>query len=313
MRKTALLVLNGALVVTVLTSTSSAALVLYEPFDYPSGQRVLGQSNSSTGTSWLLAAQSGTTDSTAINVASNSLTMPAPLQPTDGNSAAITGVGNLSGAANRLAFSPAGTPITSGTVYYSLALRVDSLSGSNNLNGGFFIGLNNTGNSATATNPGAVAARLQARIDPTDPNPTNPTRYNLGIFNNRSAPAASASWSTMPLNVGDTLFVVASYEINPAASNDVSRLWINPGSLGAAVAPAPTAVDLTFATTDINIASLLLRQSPAPFVTVDEIRVGTSWASVTAIPEPSPFFVLLAVSVLIAVSVKPWKLRGKCA
>ena len=308
MRKTSLLLVNCAAIVALLASTASAALVLYEPFDYTSGQRVLGQSNSSTGTSWLLAAASGTTDTTAINVASNSLTVPAPLQPTDGNSATINGIGNLSGAANRLAFNPAGTQITSGAVYYSLALRVDSLSGSNNLNGGFFIGLNNTGNSATTQNPGAVAARLQARIDPTDA-----TKYNLGIFNNRSAPAASASWSTMPLNVGDTLFVVASYEINAGASNDVSRLWINPGSLGAAVAPPPSAVDLTFAATDINIASLLLRQSPAPFLTLDEIRVGTDWGSVTAIPEPSQFLALLFVSVLIAAHAKPWKLRGKCA
>jgi hypothetical protein len=36
----------------------------------------------------------------------------------------------------------------------------------------------------------------------------------------------------MQLSVGNTIFAVASYEINSGASNDVSRLWINPGSLG---------------------------------------------------------------------------------
>ena len=77
---------------------------------------------------WLLAAQTGTTDTTGINVASGSLTpAPAAFQPPVGNSATIAGNGNLSGASDRLAFNPGGTQITSGTVFYSMALRVDSL------------------------------------------------------------------------------------------------------------------------------------------------------------------------------------------
>jgi hypothetical protein len=47
-------------------------------------------------------------------------------------------------------------------------------------------------------------------------------------------------------------------------------------------APAPIESDLTPATTDINIASIILRQSPAPSLTLDELRVGTTWASVTS-------------------------------
>jgi hypothetical protein len=132
---------------------------------------------------------------------------------------------------------------------------------------------------ATTANPTAAAARLQGRIDPLDA-----TKYNLGIFNNRNAMAASASWSSMQLNVGETYFVVASYEINAGASNDVSRLWINPVVDGSE--PAPSAIDLTFATNDLNIASIILRQGPAPHLTLDELRVGTSWQHVT-IPEPA--------------------------
>src|SRR6185312_5590710 len=85
-----------------------AALILYEPFDDSTPNRVLGQANASTGTSWLLAAGSSATDTTAINVASGSLSVPAPISTPVGNSATVNGTGNLSGAADRLAFASTG-------------------------------------------------------------------------------------------------------------------------------------------------------------------------------------------------------------
>ena len=155
-----------AAVLAVPVAHATAASLAYEPFDYTAGQRVLGQSNPSTGTCWLLAAGAAASgDTSAINVASGNLTPPAGMPAATGNSATITGVGNHSGAANRLAFA---SGVTSGSVYYSFELRIDSLDGSNNAGGGFFIGLNNTGNSATGTNPSAVAAR--ASIPMTPPN-----------------------------------------------------------------------------------------------------------------------------------------------
>jgi len=271
-------------VLAVPAAHAAAASLAYEPFDYTAAQRVLGQSNSNTGTSWLLAAASGAAgDTTAINVATGSLTGPSGLPAPIGNSATINGVGNLSGAANRLAFDSAGTSVTSGSVYYSFDLRIDSLEGSNNAGGGFFIGLNNTGNAATTTNPSAVAARVLARIDPNDPNPTSPTTYNLGIARNRATTAADIPWSG-PLNLGDTLFIVASVEIVDGLQNDVSRLWIDPTGDSA---PA-TLTDATTGTgTDIGLASIILRQSPAPFLTLDELRIGTEWADVAPVPEPT--------------------------
>jgi hypothetical protein len=68
--------------------------------------------------------------------------------------------------------------------------------------------------------------------------------------------------------------------------------------------PAPTLSDTT-AGTAINVASIILRQSPAPFVTVDEIRVGTDWASVTA-PEPGT---LTLVALACALSALPARKR----
>jgi hypothetical protein len=281
----------GALVVTALCSSASAALLRYEPFDYPVGALVEGQTNPD-GETWLTAYAS-TAPTYPVVVAGNLSAQPIP-DPV-GNSAEIDGNGSGAGKAIRL---PLGQTIASGDVYYSMALRVDALTGSNNLNGGFFVGFNNT-DTATTNNPGAAGARLQARIDPVDP-----TKYNLGIFNNRNAMAASTSWSPLQLDVGTTYFVVASHELIPGASNDLSRLWINPTAVGPQ--PLPSAIDTTPSGSDLSeaggVRSIILRQSPAPHVTIDEIRVGHTWTDV--IPEPTS----LAL-VLTGLALAPWRRR----
>jgi hypothetical protein len=95
------------------------------------------------------------------------------------------------------------------------------------------------------------------------------------------------------LTPGETLFVVLSYEAVPGLQNDIARMWINPDPstfrdpLFDPTVTLPDVIDNTTGTgTDIGIASILLRQSPAPNATLDELRVGTTWAAVT-IPEPA--------------------------
>ncbi|HEX6961598.1 MAG TPA: PEP-CTERM sorting domain-containing protein, partial [Lacipirellula sp.] len=167
-------------------------------------------------------------------------------------------------------------------------------------NGGFFLALNNS-SGPTTTNPTAGAARLQGRIDPTDP-----TQFNLGVFRNINAASAAPSWSG-PLSVGETLFLVGSYESVPGTQNDVARLWINPDpnsfadpSFSPLTTPPTLIDDSTGAGNDIGIASIILRQSAAPHLTIDELRVGDDWASVTpVVPEPASLALLsLAVGVL---------------
>jgi hypothetical protein len=274
--------LLGAVIYTVLASNGFAALIVYEPFKYDAGERVLGQTNQSNGNTWLRAAAA--TDTTAINTASGNLTPPPGHRIAIGNSAKITGVGNSSGGANRLGFAGFGTN-SGNTVYYSLLLRIDDVSNSNNTLGGFFIGLNDNGNVATTNNPTSVAARLQVRQDPTDI-----TKYNLGIIRQR-APAgtgADVNWSG-PMTPGETLFLVASTEMVAGAQNDISRLWINPdpSTFNSLTPPPPTLIDNTTGIgTDIGAFSIILRQSPAPFLTLDELRIASTWRDAT-IPEPA--------------------------
>ncbi len=268
-----------------MASAVFAAPLVYEPFDYPAGT-LDGRVNPSTGTPWALAGISAND----INVFTGNLTAPSPLEAAVGNLLAITGSTGNSGGSFRLGFAdpttdpPTPTPVTApATLYFSFLLRVDSVAVGNNTAGGFFAGLN-TMSGPQGSNVTAVAARVQCRIDPVDVG-----RYNLGIFNNRNASAASLSWASAQLVPGETHFIVAVCELNSGASNDVSRLWISPdpGTFGAA-APPPTVSDETFATNDLaQVASVLVRQvSTSPLVTLDELRVGLTWADVTPVGVP---------------------------
>jgi hypothetical protein len=303
-----------SLVILLVCSCAVAAradLLVYEPFNYDAvGTSVEGKT-AATGQTWLSAYAA--TAPNAINVIGGNLSVPSALQPAVGNAAEIDGSGNGAGKAIRLPFGGSNgvAQDAGGTIYYSLSLRIDALTGSNVTTGGFFLGLNN-GAAASTANPTAAGARLQGRIDPSDG-----TRYNLGIFRNVNAAAAATSWSG-PLTVGDTLFLVGSYESVAGTQNDIARLWINPAAsiLGdSAFSPLttpPTLIDNSTGTgTDLGIFSILLRQSPAPHLTLDEVRVGTDWASVTAIPEASPLIALMLVSApFFAVRAKAWKLLG---
>jgi hypothetical protein len=276
-----------------LASAASAGLIVYEPFDYPTGS-LQGQTNPSNGLTWLRAGTSS--NPTAINVASGNLAVPPTMSTPVGNSATINGIGDGSGSTTRLAL---GQTITSGNVYYSFAFRADALTGSNNTIGGFFISFNNTGNSSQTTNPSVAPARIQSRIDPIDS-----SKYDLGIFN-VTATAGSTSWSS-GLTLGVTHFIVAGYTFNTgSATDDVASLWIDPDptTFLTGTPPAPTVTGTGGDVSAPGISSILLRQSPAPFLAMDELRIGTDWASVTA-PEPGATGLILVGCVGIGFFVR---------
>jgi hypothetical protein len=283
MKKSILVVLCATFGALLQVGTAPAAFIAYEPFNGNTGS-LLGQTNASNGMSWLRAGTSA--DPTAIKEVTGNLSltngMPAPV----GNSVALTGIGDGSGAAERL---PLGTLVTSGTVYYSFTMRVDNLTGSNNGIGGLFMAFNNTGNASQTTNPSVTPARMQGRIDPTDA-----SKYDIGVFN-ITATAGSTSWAPA-LTVGTTHFIVAGYTFNTgSATDDVASLWIDPdpSTFLGGVPPAPTVTGTGGDVASPGIQSLILRQSPAPQMTLDEIRIGTDWTTVT-VPEPGACFLLLS-------------------
>jgi hypothetical protein len=104
--------------------------------------------------------------------------------------------------------------------------------------------------------------------------------YDIGI--NPRTTAANTVWSSGTQTINTTLFVVISYQIVSGTSNDVVNLWINP-TPGSSM-PAATHSATNSGTDLANLNRILLRQDAAtttPFVEMDELRVGTTWADVT--------------------------------
>jgi hypothetical protein len=184
--------------------------------------------------------------------------------------------GLIPSAGNRVVFDADGTdciqsftPIsTSGTtIYYSFLLRINSL-GSLNTAGGYFTGIS----SGTTNYASTVFVRR---------NTSTSTRFNLGIS---SRSTSAILWLPDSLNINTVYLVVTSYTLNAGTSNDISKIWINPTSLGTATEPLSNGSAV--AGTDMSsVNGILLRQSNAsgtPFIEMDELRLGTSWATVTA-------------------------------
>jgi hypothetical protein len=159
------------------------------------------------------------------------------------------------------------TPVSGGTVYASFLFKVTDISAAMDLtDGGYFAVL------------GAFDARLWVRANPA----ATGTTYDIGFGAVSSTPPVTTS----TYNVGDVVFAVMSYNIDDGTVN----AWINPSSSNFGVATAPTSTlsgtdaDFGGANQVISISQFLFRQDSGgetPFITVDELRLGTTWASVT--------------------------------
>ncbi|MEJ7610259.1 MAG: hypothetical protein WKF88_03665 [Ferruginibacter sp.] len=174
---------------------------------------------------------------------------------------------------NKVKFDGSGTDYftnyasqTTGTVYASFILNVSSL-GTLATTGGYFTGV--LQGASTSSFGSAVWTRLS----------TTAGKYNIAISTrSNSAP----TWLATDLNPGTSYFIVTAYDMITGVGNDVSRIWLNTPAIGgtepAANATAVPGTDLT------SVARYFLRQdnpTNTPFIEFDELRVGTTWASVT--------------------------------
>ncbi|MFK5890242.1 MAG: T9SS type A sorting domain-containing protein, partial [Flavobacteriaceae bacterium] len=145
--------------------------------------------------------------------------------------------------------------------------RVTDISAITDLtDGGYFAGLSESTFS--------YDARLWVRPNPDATGST----FDIGFGNMSSMPPVTTS----TYNVGDDIFVVMAYNV------DTGELWawVNPlaSDLGAANAPTPTIQPAADQSPALSISRFLLRQdstTETPFILFDELRIGTTWASVT--------------------------------
>ena len=159
------------------------------------------------------------------------------------------------------------TSVNSGTLYYSYILNINSMAGVTDANGGYI--------TALATNSSTLGATLWSkRIDD--------GTFNLGIEVRTATGATNTSFDTTTYVTGQTYFIVVGYTFGAAASDDTVSLWVNP-TVGAAQ-PAATITDSHTGTDLVSISNFLLRQDSAtetPSLSLDELRIGTTWDDVT--------------------------------
>lgn len=261
----------GSLVLATLccVATSVLGTTAFDPFDYPVGN-LIGTTNAQ-GIRWFQAGSDvGLTNQPVVEVGN---LLETGLVASTGNYARF----GSNGTSARFSFGNTifGTNAGAGTIYYSLILRVNDITGLS-AGGVFWAGFNNTVGSQTTT-PSIVGTRIYTRAA------TN--GFNLGLSKNSST-AGDIVWNTETNHTGDVIFIVGSYTFNATtASDDVSKMWINPSALdfGAAVEPAATLTASNGADmTSIQSYVLFNRIASEPLsINADELRVGDSWASVT--------------------------------
>ena len=265
-----------ALILVCMFTASVYALPDYEPFadatasggtSYTVGAALLGQTDAG-GQTWV---QNGALTGPQPTILSGSLSYTG-LPTSQGNSVSFAGGSGAAGG-DRLPLSAA---VTSGTVYYSFLMDVTSL-GTLPTSGVFWAGFNNTSGSSAALAT-SVGARLYAR--------SATGGFQLGVQQN----GGTTLWdSTDTFTTGTTLFIVGSYTFVSGVNQDTASLWIDP-TIGPATPPSATlsgAVGTDLPTGQVASFVLMDRISTEPTGVFDELRIGTSWADVTAVPEPA--------------------------
>lgn len=238
------------LIIFLAVSVSGWSQLLTEPFPY-TPDPVLGLSAQSS-SAWLII---NTGDSILLDA--GSLTYPG-LAPSAGNKVKFDG----SGTDYYTNFASQ----TTGSIYRSFVLNVSSL-GTLATTGGYFNGFIQA--ASTTSFGGAVWARLS----------TTAGKYNVGVSTRSNS---AVTWLATDLTPGIPCFIVVAYDINAGVGDDVSRIWLNTAAIGAAEPPANAT---SVPGTDLSgVARVFLRQdnpTNTAFIEFDELRIGTTWASVT--------------------------------
>ena len=288
---TGAIVLSGA---ALAANKASATLILQDGFDYTTPGNLAGNTNPYENQVW---GNTGT--GAGPSVISGNLTYPVtnpPSQLTGPNS--IDVVNNA--AAPRIAlgnptvaYSDANTPNT--TLYYSAMMNVISTTGLlTTTGGGFVAGFNNlTGTQAGVLSAGAAALLIRKDTAAS-------TSYHLGIAQNATTTAQRVYDNTTSYTQGQTLFIVAAYNIGSTAGDDTADFWVYTGGSvpltpGSATIHGPYGGEIS--TTVDSLSSFFFRDSgggTGTEIQFDDLRVGTSWADVTAdqVPEPASLCVL---------------------
>jgi hypothetical protein len=250
---------------------------LYEDFNYTVGGNVGNNCTTATCTAnnnWFTHSNTAGNSAT-VTVLSGSLAY-AGLQASTGNRVTVPGSNTtLPRDINR----PTGLAASQNTIYYSFLLSINDNT-QLSTSGTFFAAGGNGYFLHLSTTSGTGAANFFARVAVRSTNAGANFRLGIADFGNVFTEFAT------DLGYATTYLVVVKYVNNPGGS-DVATLWVNPASLGGAepgggVSNSTSAGNVTgynSATSGICIRN----SSNTPKADYDEIRVGTTWSSVTPV------------------------------
>ena len=335
-----LLVTIACASLVLITTSSQASLLLYEPFDYTPGQR-LGGSGTNTvgkvapnGQTWITRSYTtntlGYAETNDILITSGNLSYPG-LAPSKGSSVRY-GSGASTAPTSLYTYAIAlPSAVSEGSLYYSMIVHFHSsipTGGGRTCYAAFSV---ETANPETDAAKGAVTASGVSNIqlpagawlrtsgttdgqfgagkqngDGLGTSAGWPAWQAAGALPNQQGTTAGQSWTIITNN---TYFIVIKYTFNPFSTGNSSpvAMWINPipSTLGYDEGEALAGVSggsyysatnaYTTATIDAPyIQSFMLigvAQQWASFtktidVSLDELRIGTTWADVTPLPAP---------------------------
>ena len=301
-----------------VASSSSAAELLYEGFNYTVGDNLTNQTNVASGNQWLRPMNPPGNNQT---ISATNLGFEGLPDPT-GNGLSIPRPAVGSNSENRINIPGRPYTRTSGaTLFFSFVMEMTSwtnfappagnpsdtkndAAAKNvaNRKGGFIGGLHggpaSTTTSMSSTNGFAAPVFIRREIDynqmGTDGTPGTQTGfYEIGIQKSADLTATVEEQEDLfdldqAFGVGDTVLIVGQYDFVDAAAggtNDIARLWINPipGNVAAEANPTVTAP-----ATLVNLGGTLSLETfhtrgdtntPGGFL-LDEVRVGLTFADV---------------------------------
>jgi autotransporter-associated beta strand protein len=234
------------------------SLPFYEPFHYTNEMEELGQFAS--GTNWSFGnSVTGSSGRLTTNATLNYLGLI-----TDPNSEGLAARTSGAGSKNR------GAPFTaqtSGSVYFSFLFSVNATIAQTYA----FLGLGNLAAGSSTAGAGATVW-----VD---------SLGRLLVSKNNSATAPTTP-ATMPLTFSNTYLVVVRYTFNSGTtSDDQVDLWLNPLPFGDNNNVPASNFSTTTGTDATILQSLgyyqIQQAGGVPNISIDEIRVGKDWASVT--------------------------------
>jgi hypothetical protein len=290
----------AGILISIASPHLHAALLFYDSFNYSTGS--LGTGGSPT---W---AKNGTSpDPTVQNV--GGLTYAGLQVSSDTFSLQYDGSGVNTGSGVPAATDGttlSGQPYTTGSLYYSLLLKVTAVqvgagngfaAGVNLTNGSFMAGMQTLANTAAPT-VGASAAPLLIRSgDQVQATGQFAATYQLGT--SKTATAADRQFYTgQSFTTGagaETVFVVLRYTFD-SVNGDSASLFLNPTPGSSEPAAQLTVTAGTALTLNSGIQSFYVRNNSVEpdELLIDELRIGTTWEDVTPSAVPEPAVTLLA-------------------